>query len=164
MGEFFRGWRRKAGCITLVLACLVMYPWVRSLRYFDAYHIPVGSTTSVCIMSVAGSATVNCDVHEEGDNEASEQHYKLSDFNAQIYDWFDGFSQFGNFMKVFRLKWRWSGFGMGTCLDGPHLHSLVAIPYWSIILPLTGISAWLLLTKPRKPTQKAVEPSATVGA
>jgi hypothetical protein len=30
MREFFRGWRRKAGLVTLVMACAVMAMWARS--------------------------------------------------------------------------------------------------------------------------------------
>ena len=32
MREFFRGWRRKAGCALLVMACVTMWMWVRSRR------------------------------------------------------------------------------------------------------------------------------------
>jgi hypothetical protein len=31
MREFFRGWRRKLGCVTLGLACVVTVFWLRSL-------------------------------------------------------------------------------------------------------------------------------------
>src|SRR5882757_1087048 len=30
MREFFHGWRRKAGCVTLVMACMLMIGWMRS--------------------------------------------------------------------------------------------------------------------------------------
>ena len=30
MGEFFHGWRRKVGIVTLVIACVFMAGWVRS--------------------------------------------------------------------------------------------------------------------------------------
>jgi len=35
MGEFFKGWRRKAGCVTLVLACVMAVGWVRSQHFSD---------------------------------------------------------------------------------------------------------------------------------
>ena len=38
------------------------------------------------------------------------------------------------------------------------------IPCWTIAIPLIMLSAWLLLSKPRTPTQKPVEPTATNGA
>lgn len=166
MREFFRGWRRKLAVVTLGLALACMCPWVRSLRHFDAYHVPVGTITSVCIMSVAGSITLNLDIHEDGENEANEQHYDLSErwrFKIPINDWFDGFSQFEGFMKIFRLKWRWCGFGIGVCLDGPQPHPLFAIPYWAIVLTLTLISAWLLLSKPRPHAPQLSRSATTAG-
>lgn len=33
--EFFHGWRRKAGCVTLMLAVLLMALWIRSDILFD---------------------------------------------------------------------------------------------------------------------------------
>jgi hypothetical protein len=30
MREFFRGWRRKLGCVTLGFACLLVFGWIRS--------------------------------------------------------------------------------------------------------------------------------------
>ena len=35
MGAFFHGWRRKAGCITLAMALLLMALWLRSNLLFD---------------------------------------------------------------------------------------------------------------------------------
>ncbi len=35
MKEFFRSWRRKAGVVTLLMACLFMAGWVRSLSTID---------------------------------------------------------------------------------------------------------------------------------
>lgn len=33
MREFFRGWRRKVGCVALVLACGFATGWMRSYEY-----------------------------------------------------------------------------------------------------------------------------------
>ena len=42
MREYFRGWRRKAGVVTLVVACLVTIVWMRSQYFCDVatvqYH------------------------------------------------------------------------------------------------------------------------------
>lgn len=35
MGDFFRGWRRKLGVVTLAMACVLASAWLRS---FSAYH------------------------------------------------------------------------------------------------------------------------------
>jgi hypothetical protein len=142
--------RQALGCVTLAVAIACIYPWLRSHRYFDAYHCPISPTISMCLMSVAGSLTISFDIHEDGDNNASSQHYDLRDnwrFQIPIRDWFDAFSQFEGFMAIFRLNWRCCGFGVGTCLDGPSPHPLFAIPYWSIVVSMTMLSGWLLWTR-----------------
>lgn len=35
MREFFKPWRQKLGCVTLLMACVVMAGWVRSSSYCD---------------------------------------------------------------------------------------------------------------------------------
>ncbi len=39
MGEFFHGWRRKVGVSSLVMACVFMGVWVRSLTIIDIVTI-----------------------------------------------------------------------------------------------------------------------------
>lgn len=41
MREFFRGWRRKTGCVTLVVACLLMVGWMRSRANLDTVSVPI---------------------------------------------------------------------------------------------------------------------------
>lgn len=43
MVTFFRSWRRKAGLLTLVLACLFLVGWVRSDRILDRVELSIGS-------------------------------------------------------------------------------------------------------------------------
>lgn len=44
-------------------------------------------------------------------------------------------------------------------------HMVIALPYWSITIPMTLISVFLLITKPRKSTPKKTdEPIPNEGA
>jgi hypothetical protein len=43
MQEFFNGWRRKAGCGLLVMACALMGLWIRSCIVIDNVRIPFGN-------------------------------------------------------------------------------------------------------------------------
>jgi hypothetical protein len=51
MREFFRGWRRKVGCVTLLIACVFAAGWVRSLRarefMFIEFEFPFGGRINV---------------------------------------------------------------------------------------------------------------------
>jgi hypothetical protein len=40
MGAFFKGWRRKVGCVTLVMSLCLSGAWVRSLMRQDNLHTP----------------------------------------------------------------------------------------------------------------------------
>lgn len=42
MSHFFKGWRRKAGCAALVLACGLMIANVRSYMISDCLFFPIG--------------------------------------------------------------------------------------------------------------------------
>jgi hypothetical protein len=44
-------------------------------------------------------------------------------------------------------KWTFAGIGMA---EGYGSLKAVTVPYWSLVLPLTLLSAWLILVKPRK--------------
>jgi len=39
MGDYFKGWRRKCGLLTLMMACVAMGGWVRSRDTFDELQI-----------------------------------------------------------------------------------------------------------------------------
>ena len=66
-------------------------------------------------------------------------------------------------------KWRWHwhalGFRFGNCVVNGCEVATWQVPYWFVVLTLTAISAYLLLTKQSKPTQmKITEPTANDGA
>src|SRR5579863_8368559 len=59
MREFFRGWKRKFGLVTLTIACLSGCGWIRSLSTDDSYSIPSHSVgyTTVCSRRASISLT-----------------------------------------------------------------------------------------------------------
>jgi hypothetical protein len=54
MREFFRGWRRKVGCVTLLLACMFTTCWVRSLTKWDEVNLDRGLGHIDAVESHAG--------------------------------------------------------------------------------------------------------------
>jgi hypothetical protein len=64
-------------------------------------------------------------------------------------------------------SWHWLGFGIyettfdpeinpDAGIENVHINTIeryLTIPYWSIVLPLTALSAWRLLSKQRPPNQ-----------
>ena len=122
MLTFFYGWRRKVGCVTLVLATMSIGGWIRSLLVSDVAGI--GNNT---FGSVRGGIW----------------WYKTDDLD--LWEW-------GS--ETIDPN-RWIDAGNYWDLTSDHC----AIPYWSIVIPLTLLSAYLLLSKPRrKPNQPDEEP------
>ena len=124
MGEFFRGWRRKAGLGTLAMACVLALGWMRSYTVAgDAAWFGIGSQQQL-MMSRAGRVT--CESYPV----SGEAVWMVRSYNKS-----------GPLLSEMRLD-----------LEERNLPGWV-IPYWSLVLPLTLLSAWLILGK--RPTSRA---------
>ena len=125
MREFFKGWRRKAGCVALAMACLVMGMWIRSTVVADIGYLDTAGERRMAV-SLYG-------------------HLRLYLFRDQVVDpYYTGPRFWADSVKR----------------SDPAIYGLVGIgedkiadaPYWSATIPLTFLSAYLLLWKPRKRT------------
>jgi hypothetical protein len=107
MHTFFHGWRRKAGCFTLALACFFLIAWTRSLIVSDAI---LGRSRWISL-----------------------------DSEGKTYDLI--MSRDGAVRIIYRINHTLGGF-----LD----EEVLAVPYAMVILPLTLLSAYLILLKPSR--------------
>lgn len=132
MGEFFKGWRRKTGLVTLVLACALMAEWVRSRSVEDNLCVRLDDDTVELLTSSRFGLTRTRIVEPEGD----QIHVRFFFQNQLPGDWNTSRPWF-----IEQLRG----------LPGPDNTFFVwHAPHWTIILPLTLLSACLLLSKPRK--------------
>lgn len=144
MGEFFKGWRRKAGLVTLAMACLLFVAWMRSLTTKDDCF---AFSRTEWILSGDGYLTV-----------------VLMERGGHFSDW----QATQNGPVAYRMgrcwsnTWRWTvagaRFGFDTYGDAKMEVDKAwwcRLPFWEIILPLTLLSAWLILGK-----TKEVKPAA----
>src|SRR4051812_38779047 len=117
MREFFRGWRRKAGCVTLVMAFACFGGWIRNQTTLDV----VGWDPELLQFSMSDCAFICWD---EGGVVA-----------GQEWEWPEYFSEkYTNDRTGFESNidwfWRYLDFGFGE-----HGGSVfMTIPYWLIIL------------------------------
>jgi len=123
MHTFFHGWRRKAGIVTLVMALATCGMWIRTTVVFDAVQL---------------------------------EHVGFGSARGGIY-WVYVHEQ---------LNWDWettsestlrSSFGNMSLAEVLSNELPSEIPYgyvlyWWLVWPLTLLSAYLLLWKPRKPS------------
>ena len=150
MREFFHGWRRKTGIVTLVLACVFMAGWVRSHFVCDHPHVFMGK---IFIEAVT--------IHD---------HVFLQQHSFGQGGFFFGWKtphDFETLSEAYGVAFEWAfilcGFGFSTADNGREI--LLLIPYWSIVILLTLLSAYLLLSKPRvakPPYSSFAPPSVTL--
>jgi hypothetical protein len=150
MWQFFHGWRRKMGLVTLVMAILFVECWARGHAVKDVIQLGNGSGVvfDSIILSRHGLMWVR---------------YESLDLSA--FGWTPGWSvvpieqaaslHSGESRIVYDVKsrWAWCGFDFCDASDADSRSVHRNIPYWSMAIPLTLLSAYLILCKPRK--QKA---------
>ena len=163
MGEFFRGWRRKLGVVMLVMACVFTGMWVRGFAFEDAIRLGNGQriVTRGRVLQTLSTSSRNGLIwkHEETDCDMT----WVAGWQSRPVEKMDEFDPVTDpvtsFVNSNVLDWRWQlcGFDIGR------FHGATAdrLSYWrishsSITIPLTLISFWLLLTKPRKSNQKKI--------
>jgi hypothetical protein len=144
MREFFRGWRRKAGCITLAIACVLLAGWMRSLIVIDIYST-AGKTPESLVSGLHIIAWWSNDFGRDTDygirapggwTTISSTHWKkgLHPHDLDRIQW----------------HWRFLGFGYGDDIRPDYMMTYRYIPYWSLVIPLALLSAYLILWQPRK--------------
>ncbi len=123
MREFFHGWRRKAGCLALVMALILIGQWIRSRIVSDRMDVAWGGRQHA-IISAGGSVYWWRDIAKA--------------------DWFRvkvGYSPAEDVVMAQADYWR---------LERRHPErSVIPIPLLFLAIPLTLLSAYLILWKPR---------------
>ena len=147
VGEFFKGWRRKAGLVTLGIAVAGMVVWMRSLAVNDVVLWRANGIASG-VSSVAGGVswtTYTSPAH------SSEDYWWGSTAieTRPSHGWWQAKNECDTIWE-----WQSLGFCFGAALHPfygtPERAAYWLVPYWSLVLPLTLLSAWLILVKPRK--------------
>ena len=142
MGDYFRPWRRKLGVVTLVLAWVFTAGWVRSVIGEDSidFTSPLGNGS---VTSRYGLILV---VFDKCDGMFFGRSFALRNV-CWGEDWSSTEEHQGS-------KWLaqhgWFTYFANGCRED-HIY----IPYWELMIPLTMLSAHLLLSKPRQPKQPA---------
>jgi hypothetical protein len=154
MREFFYGWRRKVGGVTLAMACVMMGLWARSHVVKDNYSFGSGNGDDREFQFFASSNTGFVWARESVPD-GSRFQYSPGWDSRRYRD-----NESANFIDRLQpslIEWRWRRFGF-ECGQYQHFDiekitpkvSYWIVPYWSVILPLTLLSAYLILRTPRK--------------
>jgi hypothetical protein len=147
MGDFFKGWRRRIGILTLVLACVVMGSWLRSQKVVDHIIIRCSETGHESLASVDGRLFWISFNPDRNNFKNAKMRMVWPKWEAQLSAR-PGDSLFGN-LHTGSSGWQSFGIGSGVVTRRfPLLDNVLIkfwiIPYWTIVIPLTLLSALLL--------------------
>lgn len=137
MREFFHGWRRKVGVVTLLMVCGLTGMWIRSRTVCDTIGIPIGQRQTV-VVSLDGRA------------------YWYA-YNVDDRNWFTFTgSELNNTMREGQYQMR-ADFAEQPSIE----YTEWAVTYLPVAIGLTILSAYVILWKPRMPgAGQKCEPSA----
>lgn len=145
MGEYLRRWRRKFGCLTLTLASLFAIGWIRSLNVRDRLQFRKDMQTLCFVESNLSRLTLI--VYRERRELESRGIYWFGTTRAESLDWFSGPG------KYVYSRTSWFGFEFGNFnMQSGHNCDVWTVPYWSIVVPFTAVSAGLLISNRRRAT------------
>jgi hypothetical protein len=142
MGEYFKPWHRKIGVLTLVMACVFASGWVRSFSTFDRLQWR-SDEKGICLVTSNRGLLLWEGVEESIPFQLTLPSFYLTG-DATTYNFLDNGQH---------VTWHWGScgfeFGETTFRITGWSKAFRIIPYWSIVVPLTLLSAYLLLSKPR---------------
>lgn len=155
MHEFFKGWRRKVGCVSLALTCVVVIGYTRSIALWDILVIADGFP-SVSFHSCDG--TIVLSVSEESLDSDQPTRLIIPNWNAFPLKYLREFETrnddlVGYWRETKKIHVDLYGFRVTTNKGGSRHQSFKTkrwtVHYGHLVLPLMTVSAWLLLLKPR---------------
>ena len=152
VSSYLKPLRRKVGVVTLVTACVFSSGWVRSMRCTDSLRIKCGSFSNDEIVSDDGHLLWN---HQIINLRQLISPVSWPRISWSVYS-FKGLGRIGDEKIAFQIKSLRCGVGYHSATisrDGKIVsvpsNLVFFAPYWPIVIPLTLLSAWLLLSKPR---------------
>jgi hypothetical protein len=155
MYTFFHGWRRKAGCVALLMALAFSGLWIRSQVVQDTL---IRFTHDGIVGLFARAYGVSWTRHTQWPPEYLSRpagSWEFASYETPPYAW----DRYDNDIVIWR--WQLLGFDFGERQEAQFLRPVVdwTIPYWSVAVPLTLLSGYLIVWTPRKVTTPVAGPS-----
>ena len=151
MGHYFKPRRRKIGVVTLLTASVLMAGWFRSLTTFTQVIFPLAVHHYISLVLYDQSFRIvwECDTVESSSwSDASLFSTPLADIAPDQTGWTDPENFCLNMPFRLRRKADW-------VLPRTYSVRTMSLPCWSLVVPLTLLSAALLLGKPRNEEKTA---------
>jgi len=143
MGDYFKPLRRKIGVVMLVMACVLLAAWVRSGFVSDLFCIQNSETRTQVFVCHKGQLFWCGRLPSD-----FEQFHSIVPSGADPLK-----------LIMDGHRWSWLGFQfVEGNLRGDATQPIVCwiLPWFPIVIPLTLLSAYLLLSRPRVAKPKAI--------
>ena len=148
MSHSFHGWRRKIGVLTLMIALVFMAGWMRSIVSGDFIEFPLRNATTT--PDISGLLLTNQSMYLFWHSElvmvpdvaagTVPDQIQVATFSSAPLD------EDGN---IDLLGGQSAAIGTGAMTVSLEPKPFVVIPFLSIVVPLTLLSAYLVLSGPR---------------
>lgn len=146
MRDYFKPWQRKIGVVTLLVACVFAAGWVKSIN--DQDRLTINSPRSFFYFGSNSGRIYGQYRGYAQQNLSRNSMFAFDSWNASNDDLVSWVSE----SSMRRIDWCGLHFSVS---GGVSWMITLFIPYWSLVFPLTLLSAWLLL--PKKPPAKVKE-------
>lgn len=143
MREFMHGWRRKAGCATLCLSLFFAIGWLRSYILLESVSFDFCGMRHVFQPIVGSVITTHSTARI--DRPPSWRSIWLTASDRQR--WIARLPDLDPIPQA--VHWEFAGFHLVRRIQLQYKRICIAIPFWSIVLPLTLLSGYLLIWKSR---------------
>ena len=155
MRDFFHGWRRKAGCIALLISLTLMGAWIRSRVVVDTLSWDLDQGDRYFIINSPNGVEVG---RRSGSGQSFASRFMNMKWEILTLQDFQLSSETPGGWETMR-NWHCCGFRCRQFQLTAGLSLLLAevviwdIPHWACVLPLALLSASLLLSTSRKNPQ-----------
>ena len=158
--SYFKPSRRKFGVATLLLTCVLMAGWVRSYRVQDTFVLEFGTGTSVELLSACKSL-IFVSAFDQSPSKPPKLNFRWMTYGFASDHWYMPIDADNANMVTSSKSAEFKSHQVILPIGGTtHYFRAFQVPYWSIVIPLTLLSALLLLSKPR-PAKHAEQPITT---
>ena len=151
----FHSRRRRLGFAVLIVTCGLMIGWVRSRQMHEVIQFRVTSRL-VCFIVSSDDWLYGQFVHEASPQQLMERNQVLGNYGPKIFfnslyvtypaDDFD-------FVHSLRTEQRQVRVEADQVIFPGMAMTVIRAPYWSLVMPLMILAAWLLISKvPRTST------------
>ena len=155
MQIFFHGWRRKVGCVLLVVAVAVLGMWMRSRFCRDDFVLAFSKKTA--IVAVIGGRGVQWSWRwQDGEgyfhpSDGGPAFYEVMFDDSKTVDWktYPFVDLNADPFQDLQWSYRWGSLGCGGTELGPIGSLELNVPYWPMIFLISLVAAVLLLVPSR---------------